>query len=77
MGDESPEWTPVESYGARYEVELPVQRLEAAGIPVLVKGEEAGIWGPGFAGPTSRGITLLVPADRREEALKLLRDEED
>ena len=38
--------------------------LEAAGIPVLVKGEEAGIWGPGFAGPTSQGITLLVATER-------------
>jgi hypothetical protein len=65
-------WRPVASYGALFEAELPRQHLENAEIPVLLKGVEAGIWGPGFAGPTSRGITLLVPEDRLEEARELL-----
>ena len=66
------EWEAVAEYGARYEVEIPAQTLENAGIPVLVHGIESGIWGPGFAGPTSRGITLLVPAERADEARELL-----
>lgn len=66
------EWTPVGSWAARYEIEIPLQQLETAGIPTLVKGEEAGIWGPSFPGPTSRGITVLVPADRLDEARELL-----
>jgi hypothetical protein len=68
----------VAGYAALYESELPRQRLEAAGIPVIIKGVEAGIWGPGFPGPTSTGITLLVPEDRLDEARDLLyEDEED
>ena len=66
------EWVPLASYAARFEIEIPVKHLENAGIPVVVKGEEAGIWGPGFAGPTSQGITLMVPKERREEARELL-----
>jgi len=69
---DSTDWHPVAEYAALYESELPRQQLEAAGIPVLLKGVEAGIWGPGFAGPTSRGITLLVPGDRLDEARDLL-----
>ena len=72
MSDDEARWTAVASYGARYEVEIPVATLENAGIPVMVQGEEAGIWGPGFAGPTSRGLTLMVPEDRVEEARDLL-----
>lgn len=74
MTDDTPpiEWVPLASYAARFEIELPVKHLEKAGIPVVVKGEEAGIWGPGFAGPTSQGITLLVPKERQEEARDLL-----
>ena len=70
-------WRPVATFAALYEAELPRQHLETAGIPVVVKGVEAGIWGPGFAGPTSRGITLLVPEDRLEEARELLEKGED
>ena len=70
--DPRPEWTAIASYGAQYETEIPVRQLEGAGIPVLVKGGEAGIWGPGFPGPTSQGLTLMVPADRAEEARELL-----
>jgi hypothetical protein len=69
---ERADWTAVASYGAKWEVELPRQHLEEEGIPVLVKGDESGIWGPAFAGPTSRGITLLVPAARVDEAKVLL-----
>jgi len=71
------EWRPIAAYAALYEAELPRQQLEAEGIPVLVKGVEAGIWGPGFQGPTSRGITLLVPEDRLEEARELLGEGDD
>ena len=41
-------WITVATFAARYLAEIPIQTLEGAGIPVLVKGEEPGIWGPGF-----------------------------
>jgi hypothetical protein len=65
-------WTTVATFSARYLAEIPIQTLEGAGIPVLVKGEEPGIWGPAFAGPTSQGVSVLVPDPAREEALEIL-----
>lgn len=65
-------WVVVATFAARYLAEVPIQTLEGAGIPVLVKGEEPGIWGPAYAGPTSQGMALLVPEPAREEALELL-----
>jgi hypothetical protein len=68
-------WELVGKYGAGYEVDLATATLESAGIDFLVKGRESGIWGPGFAGPTSRGLSVWVPAERAEEARDLLRPE--
>lgn len=64
----------VATFAARYLAEVPIQSLEGAGIPVLVKGEEPGIWGPAYAGPTSQGMALMVPEPAREEALEILGD---
>ena len=66
------DWKELVTYSARYEAEIPIQQLENAGIPVIVKGEEAGIWGPAFPGPTSQGIRLLVPSELLDEARDLL-----
>jgi hypothetical protein len=82
MSDRDVRWIPVAFYSARYLAEIPMQTLEAQGIPVLLKGEEPGIWGPAFSGPTSQGIQLLVPdaaeADAREVLASLEgEDEED
>ena len=67
-------WVTVASFAARYLAEIPIQTLEGAGIPVLVKGEEPGIWGPAFSGPTSMGIRVQVPAAAEEDARELLAD---
>lgn len=65
-------WTPIAEYGASYEAELAAGILRDAGIPVLVQGPEVGIFGPGFSGPTSRGVRILVPVEMLEEARDLL-----
>lgn len=65
-------WVSVASYPARYLAEIPIQTLQGEGIPVLVKGEEPGIWGPAFSGPTSQGIELLVPEPAEEDAREIL-----
>jgi hypothetical protein len=62
----------VASFAARYLAEIPIQALEGAGIPVLVKGQEPGIWGPGFTGPTSAGLHLQVPEAALEDAREIL-----
>ena len=72
MRDEAPRWVTVATYAARYLAEIPIQTLKGNGIPVIVKGEEPGIWGPAFSGPTSHGLELQVPEPLVEEARELL-----
>jgi hypothetical protein len=72
---EQPGWKLVAEFGATYEAVFAVARLEAAGIPVLRKGPETGIFGPGFGGFTPGGVQILVPADRLEDARAILRPE--
>jgi hypothetical protein len=67
-----PEWVKVASFSARYLAEVWLQALESAGIPFRTRGEESGIWGPGFAGPTGRGFEILVLKEDREEAEAIL-----
>lgn len=72
MSDQAPRWVTVATYAARYLAEIPLQTLQGNGIPVIVKGEEPGIWGPAFSGPTSHGLELQVPEPFLDEARELL-----
>jgi len=65
-------WTKLRHYAGLLEADMDRARLEDAGIPVLVQGPVTGVFGPGFAGPTPQGVTLLVPGELREEARELL-----
>lgn len=70
-------WVPVATYGMVYEADFARATLESAGIPAHVRGgEHVAIFGPGWAGPTTRGLTLMVPAECLEEARELLGQEE-
>lgn len=70
------DWMPVKEYGALFEAEMAKQRLEQSGIPVLLKGPITGAFGPGFAGATAQGVTLLVPDEHHDAAVELLTDDE-
>lgn len=72
MTETGPRWVTVATFAARYLAEIPIQTLEAQGIPVLMKGEEPGIWGPAFSGPTSHGLELQVPQAAEEDAREIL-----
>ena len=61
-------WELLKEYYAGYEADLAISFLESAEIPVLRKGPETGIFGPGFAGSSPLGIQIYVPASRIEEA---------
>lgn len=65
-------WRVLSRFGARFEADLQVALLEGAGIPVLVRGAETGIFGPGFAGATASGVTVLVPEDSFERAREVI-----
>lgn len=61
-------WEAVITYTTTFEADLGKAALEQAGIPVLVKGADVGMFGGAFSGPTAHGVTLYVPASRLEDA---------
>jgi hypothetical protein len=67
------EWVVAASYGAAYEADIAAAKLDAAGIPVRVRGNDTvGIFGPNFGGYTARGIDVLVPQAFAADARLLL-----
>lgn len=66
------DWVKVASFSARYLADVWVQTFEAEGIPYRTRGEESGIWGPGFAGPTGRGFEIFVRPEDVEHAETIL-----
>lgn len=70
-------WVVVATYGAVYEADLAKAMLAAADIPAQVLGEHIGIFGPGWAGPTIRGVDLVVPATLLEDAREVLEGDGD
>jgi len=61
-------WEAVITYTTTFEADVAKAALEQAGIPVLVKGADVGMFGGAFSGPTAHGVTLYVPADRLDDA---------
>lgn len=69
----SDDWVPVVTYSAVHEADFAMATLTSAGIPARVVGaDHVGIFGPGWAGFSPRGLTVTVPPDRSEEAQTLL-----
>jgi hypothetical protein len=62
-------WVQLRDYASRFEADLDIGLLEEAGIPVMIKGPSAGIYGPGFAGPTPLGLRLFVREEDLVEAI--------
>lgn len=74
MNDEPP--VKVANVASALEADLIVARLEEAGIRALARGNDTvGIFGAGFAGPSSRGVDILVRADQAEAAREVLAGE--
>ena len=69
-------WAFLTSYEYGHEVDFAEATLSEAGIPALVKGREAGIWGPSFAGAPSQGLSLWVPEAQLAAARELLDSDE-
>jgi hypothetical protein len=65
-------WVQVREYSSRIEADLDLGLLEEAGIPVQVKGPSAGIYGPGFAGPTPVGFRVFVREEDLEDAISTI-----
>lgn len=73
MREQGEGWVPVAAYGAVWEAEFAAETLREAGIPAWVEGgQHVGIFGPGYAGPSMRGVRVRVPWHRQGEARELL-----
>jgi len=68
-------WTKLVNCASGLEAEILVERLHSAGIDATVRGNDiVGIFGPGFQGPTARGVDVMVPASALDAAKELLDD---
>lgn len=66
-------WVTIANFRAGYEADIAIAVLDAAGIPAVRRGNDiVGLFGPGFEGPTARGVDVLVPAGAADEARELL-----
>jgi hypothetical protein len=68
-------WIRLIEYGTQLEADVAAATLRAAGVPVQIQTPVTGIFGPGYAGPTQLGVSLLVPADRVADARSILDEE--
>ena len=69
MTERAEGWVAIAHYAAGY---------DAAGIPSVRRGNDTvGLFGPGFEGPTARGVDVLVPATVAVEAREVLADVSD
>lgn len=71
------DWVIVARYSSRTEAELFSAILEREGIPVVTRGSDVGIFGPGFSGATALGVQLLVHSQDVDRAQELLGAEDD
>jgi len=65
-------YVPLANFPNALEADIARERLEAEGIPVLVKGLHVGLFGAGFQGLAIGGVELLVPSPELERAQHLL-----
>lgn len=64
MTEREPDWVTIASFGAGYEADIAIARLDAAGIDAIRRGNDVvGLFGPSFEGRSVRGIDVLVPSD--------------
>lgn len=66
------QFVPLANFPNGFEADMARQRLEDAGIPVLVKALQGGMFGPGYLGPLAGGVTLHVPSPDVQRAKDLL-----
>jgi len=72
------DWIGIAAFGSLVEAEVAAGRLESADIPFFVDQRDAvGIFGPGHAGLSVRGVLLKVPHDFLEDARRELGLDDD
>jgi hypothetical protein len=67
------QWIALTNFASALEAEVAVEQLRSAGIPAQARGNDiVGIFGPGFQGPTARGVDVIVPDSDVARARDLL-----
>ena len=73
MMERETDWVSIATYGAGYEADIAIARLDAAGIEAVRRGNDTvGLFGPGFEGHSARGVDVLVPSTVVAEAREVL-----
>lgn len=68
------EWIKLATFGSGLEADIARARLEEAEIPVLLRGEQTGAFGPSFLGSVPGGIDIYVPSPELQHARDLLEE---
>lgn len=69
-----PQFVPLASFANGFDADLARARLEAEGIPVMLKGPQVGMFGAGFQGSLMGGAELFVPSPELDRAKALLEE---
>lgn len=69
-----PQFVPLANYPNGFAADLVRQQLEDEGILVLVKALQGGMFGAGYLGPVTGGVTLFVPSPELDRAKALLEE---
>jgi hypothetical protein len=77
MHERNEPWVVVATFGAVWQADFAAETLREAGIPAHVEGgQNVGIFGLGYQGPTQFGVKVRVPWHREREARDLLDDDD-
>lgn len=68
-------WVSLRSFDTGLEADMARLRLQAAGIPVLLRSDRAGVFGLTFQGSVPGGIVLVVPMAEAVRARELLEED--
>ncbi len=68
-------WVSLRSFDTGLEADMARLRLQAAGIPVLLRSNRAGVFGLTFQGSVPGGILLVVPMAEVVRARELLEED--
>lgn len=66
------EWIKLATFGSGLEADIARARLEEADIPVQLRGQQTGAFGPSFQGSVPGGVDVYVPSPELEHARELL-----
>ena len=67
-------WALLHECATVFDAELLRSMLEDAEIPVLVQGQQPGIFGAGYQGTIVGGVRVMVPSTALDEAREIVKD---